>query len=189
MLAAHRQGMDPGRKLLGLACVLAVVAGLWMSLGGSETAGVAATRGAATQPARETIQEDVPGLIVPLRSPERFERTQAQALSDSATVPPEARPVWDFMHALQRRDLVALADLYSLDVRQRIQKKGWSEYFDEVAPFVTHHLGTLDPSAFNYSFSGNAKEGLVKIGRPGHAADPATMRVLCVGDRWLLNER
>lgn len=53
---------------------------------------------------------------------------------------------------------------------------------------MTQHFGGVDPTAYGYTYLGNSERGVVKLYRRGHGAAPGEMRVVRVGDRWLLDE-
>jgi hypothetical protein len=173
---------------LALALALAVALGVWFSLGGWLSADVSPPPAEAAQQTSKSSDQDVPGPLASSPSEPVLQRTEAGAPSDFSVVPKEAAPVREMLQAVRDHDLVALRDLYSAAVQQRIQKKGWGKYADDMVALMTQHFGGVDPTAYGYSFLGNGEGGLVKLYRSDHGAAPGGMRVVRVGDRWLLDE-
>lgn len=191
MRIACRPTMPEGRKALALAVLLAVGSVVWSSLGSGPFTEVSPLpAAAAVQQANELADQDVPGPVArpPLESVEP-QRTEAGAPSDFSVVPKEAAPVREMLEAVRRRDLVALRDIYTPAIQQRIQKKGWSNHADEMVAAMTKFFGGLDPTAYGYSFLGDGERGVVKLYRSDSGASPGAMRVVRDGDRWLLDER
>ena len=192
MRVADRPTVTASRKVLALAIALAVALGAWFSLGGRLSADVAPPPAEAAQRASQSSKSsdlDVPGPLERSPSEPVLQRTEAGAPSDFLVVPKEAAPVREMLQAVRDRDLVALRDLYSAAVQQRIEKEGWGNYADDMFAIMTHRFGALDPTAYGYSFLGNAERGVVTLHRSDHGSAPGKMRVVCVGDRWLLDER
>jgi hypothetical protein len=188
MRVADRPTVSAWRKALALAIALAVAVGVWFSLGGWLFADVSPPPAEAAQQTSKSSDQDVPGPLEWTPSEPVLQRTEAGAPSDFSVVPKEAAPVREMLRAVRDHDLIALRNLYSAAVQQLIQKKGWGKYADDMVAIMTQHFGGVDPTAYGYSFLGNGERGVVKLYRSDHGAAPSEMRVVCVGDRWLLDE-
>lgn len=188
MRVADRRTVPSWRVALALAIALALALGVWFSLGDWLSVGVSPPPAEAAQELGKSSDQDVPRPLASSPSEPVLQRTEAGAPSDFSVVPKEAAPVREMLRAVRDHDLVALRDLYSASVQRRIQKKGWGKYATDMVAIMTQLFGAVDPTAYGYSFLGNAERGVVRFHRPDHGAAPSEIRVVCVGDRWLIDE-
>ncbi|MFY9345847.1 MAG: hypothetical protein WAT39_25370 [Planctomycetota bacterium] len=177
------------------AALLAWGACVWIALSSSSTIdapGDPRVDGQPTRPAAGLGPTLSPGTATTLP------RTAAGAPFDFAVVPTQAQPVRAMLEAVRRRDVAALAALYSPAIQQRIEKRGWREYAEAVDSVMTLHFGGVAPTAWGYSYRGTAERGAVRLHWPddgseanlvvGERRAPVEMRVVHDGDRWLLDE-
>jgi hypothetical protein len=106
-------------------------------------------------------------------------------------IPTEARPLSELINAVVNSDVEAIKNLFVPRIKEEFEKMGWDEVMIEYKKaFSKQEFKEIDLTKIKFEFksksTGELPQGDVRLKYDGK--DLGKMRVLKVGDRWLLNE-
>jgi len=112
-----------------------------------------------------------------------YERKQKK----SAAIPPQAKPIADWLDSIKVSNLQLFKSVYSEKMKARLEKRGWDKVLKEYQDSCEKAFGDYDLTDFRFSFEGDDKSGAVAITFEGKQLAP--LSVTKENNKWKINER
>jgi len=112
-----------------------------------------------------------------------YERKQER----SAEIPPQAKPVVNWLQAMKTSNLELFKSVYSQRMQARFENQGWNESFSKYQHLCRVEFGDFELTDFWFSFEGDEQAGKVKITFKDRLLPP--LDVIKDNDEWKINER